>query len=108
MAHKSRKLPGFHYPIKFRDKGIIEYNVQECTFRGEITYYTTLLICKHGIAKQFAMNRKVVGFKTLKAAEGHLKLLLLAIARDHKQIQKDIQALPIFDGTYQTHINFKP
>lgn len=106
MAPKKKDRTELHYPIKFKEKGVFEYNVQECVFRAEITYYTTLLICKHGIVKQFAMNRKVTGFKTLKGAKEQLKLVLLAIARNHEVIRKDIQALPIFDGTYQTHIKF--
>ena len=106
MAPYKKKAPVLKYALKFRVKGEIEYNIQECSFRGLKTHYTAVLICKHGIAIQFAMNRGQAGFKTVEVAKTQIKQLLLKIARDHEVIRKEIQALPIFDGTYQTYIKF--
>ena len=105
MKHK-KKVPVISYALKYSDKGEIEYNIQECHFRGQETHYTTVLICKKGIVLQAGMKRDCLGFKTVNVAKAHIKQLLLKIARNHEEIRKDIQALPIFDGTYQTHIKF--
>lgn len=96
------------YALTYKSKEF-SYSIEKKIWKGNdesvICYYTSLTVCKDGIAYHGLMSRKEKGFKTVDGAKAQLRALLLKIGRN-TSIQKDIAKLPLFEGWLQTSFKF--
>lgn len=102
MSNK-RKVK-INYALEHKSPGI-EYSIRESYHRAELMYYITVMICKNGIAYQCSMSSKERGFKTVEVATAAIRVLLYREGRN-TSIEKDVRALPVFNGEFQTAFKF--
>ena len=94
------------YAVEHREENGVSYFIQERHWKGQLMYYTKLVINKDGYTYQGMMDLRERGFVNLETAKIQLRGMLYK-RLDNDKFKSYLHKLPIIKEYEQTTLNFE-